>query len=296
MKKLSIMLFLLFTYMLITADVSKNLVAYYPFSGDANDKSGNLYDGIAYDTILINDKDGNPNSAYQFGINKYIKLPNNEDFNITQTLTVSAWIYLNTESSAWQSVICKGNTSSMSSPYALLIRYMKLTLLLNRNEFRSSVTVPANQWVHIAVTWNHNTIKFYLNGVLDTSQSYFSYDLNVIDDNCVIGKDAPGATEWFDGNLDEILIYNRALSETEIQTLYNGDFLLAPKNVQISTDNSNVTISWNPVYNATSYKIYSSENPNSNFIEDNSGILNQESWETTISTGKKFYRISAIRQ
>ena len=66
----------------------------------------------------------------------------------------------------------------------------------------------------------------------------------------------------------------------------------APTNVVITHNGADVTISWDAVAGATLYHVYSSEDPNSGFELDESGVFNNNSWTTVLST-KKFYRVTA---
>ena len=75
---------------------------------------------------------------------------------------------------------------------------------------------------------------------------------------------------FFSGIIDDIRIYDRALSETEIQELYHqGDWMLKPENLTISTANDIININWNSVIGATSYKVLSFDDPNSGFLTIN---------------------------
>jgi len=80
---------------------------------------------------------------------------------------------------------------------------------------------------------------------------------------------------------------------------YHGkitDGILAPENVTISTDGVNIQLSWDPVPDATSYKVFSSDDPVIDFTEDTSGTFINESWSTSIPQGKIFYYVKAIKQ
>ena len=70
----------------------------------------------------------------------------------------------------------------------------------------------------------------------------------------------------------------------------------APTNVIISIVNDNIQITWDAVTGATSYKIYSSDNPYTGFTEDNTGAFNDESWTAAIPDVKKFYYVKAENQ
>ena len=70
--------------------------------------------------------------------------------------------------------------------------------------------------------------------------------------------------------------------------------LPAPTNVTLSVDSDSVHISWNVVSGASSYKVYSSDNPYTDFTEDISGSFVGESWSTPIGEVKKFYYVTAV--
>ncbi|MCD4820320.1 MAG: hypothetical protein K8S23_16705 [Candidatus Cloacimonetes bacterium] len=70
--------------------------------------------------------------------------------------------------------------------------------------------------------------------------------------------------------------------------------ILPPENVVISVIGMNVQLSWSGVSGATSYKVYSSDNPNSGFLEDTSGTFVDESWSAPASDVKKFYYVKAV--
>jgi len=71
-----------------------------------------------------------------------------------------------------------------------------------------------------------------------------------------------------------------------------GD-ILPPENVTITVVGSTIQISWDIVQGANSYKIYSSDDPSSGFVEDSSGTFVDESWSTSSASEKKFYYVTA---
>ena len=77
--------------------LTNGLVAYYPFSGDASDKSGNGNDGTVYGATLTVDRFGNPNSAYAFdGISSFISMPDSTSLRIPSDITVTCWANFST--------------------------------------------------------------------------------------------------------------------------------------------------------------------------------------------------------
>jgi len=95
------------------------------------------------------------------------------------------------------------------------------------------------------------------------------------------------------GKVDDVKIYDRKLENFEINELYGT--LNSPKNVQISVTGGQVTISWDAVSGATSYKVYSSNTATSGFTEDTSGTFSTVNWTAAITETKKFYYVKAIK-
>ena len=117
------------------------LVAHYPFNGNANDESENGNNGTVYGAALIQDRSGNARGSYNFTTGQYIDINHSSNLNIIDSITISIWIYRELETIGWQSMICKGNSSGMNSPYALLLRNNKVSLLLNRSERLGTIDV-----------------------------------------------------------------------------------------------------------------------------------------------------------
>ncbi|MEJ7822566.1 MAG: hypothetical protein WKF85_09610, partial [Chitinophagaceae bacterium] len=94
MKKYFFLYFLLISNASFSQiNLSKGLVAYYPFNGDANDASGNGNHGIAYNVTPATDNFGKPNSAFSFnGTNSYIRVPNSPSLNPTSQISICAWV------------------------------------------------------------------------------------------------------------------------------------------------------------------------------------------------------------
>ena len=71
--------------------------------------------------------------------------------------------------------------------------------------------------------------------------------------------------------------------------------ILPPEDVIITVENDSIKISWSAVTGAISYKVYSSNNPYEDFIEDTSGNFTGTSWSTSLATEKKFYYVTAVK-
>jgi hypothetical protein len=81
----------------------------------------------------------------------------------------------------------------------------------------SSTTLPANQWSHVAVTYNGSSMQLYVNGSAVGSPTTISGTINSGSNTLWIGGNN-AAGEYFQGRIDEMRIYNRALSSSEVVT------------------------------------------------------------------------------
>lgn len=196
-----------------------------------NDSSGNAFNGSA---------SGTPNPSYvtgqigphalSFNGSNSAMLPNVSNFNLasSSSFTATAWIKPTATSSGGQSIIDKwSGTPSMQSWYCALSGsnviiatdgsngYGILTGTLNVN--------PPNQWTFIACVYNAALpgLFVYVNGVQDpTVLTGTAFPAQVVSENPYIGIAVDGSNPFI-GSLDDVRLYNTALSTTSIQTIYN---------------------------------------------------------------------------
>ena len=209
--------------------LNDGLVAYYPFNGNANDESGNGNNGVVNGATLTTDRFGNSGKAYSFdGINNYINIPHNSifDFGTNINFSFSFWI----KTSANQSnigLIGKETASNPGQGCQIMIlsnkpRFDFMTAGPNEIEFSGTTTINNGLWHNIVLTANRtaNVINFYKDGVINSS---------IIDQNLSIGNVSNPSSlkigvervlgNFFNGSLDDIRIYNRALTQEEISYL-----------------------------------------------------------------------------
>ncbi len=117
--------------------------------------------------------------------------------------------------------------------------------------------------------------------------------------NLLSGNNSQTSTNYIlQSSSIEIVSCDEAVSDNYkiLPGYYHGEILggiLAPENVTIYVDGLNVILSWDPVPNAT-YKVYSSDDPITGFVEDTSGTCVDEIWTAPLPTVKKFYYIKAL--
>jgi hypothetical protein len=212
------------------------LVAYYPFNGNTNDNSGSGNNGIINGATLTLDRFGNQNNAYSFnGINNYIEIPNSSNLNFgISSLTVSVWVKLNNYQ---QSIIFGKEKNTAPDGYQFRIEAnapISGTIGYAEGVFNNGMprwlattnTLTLNTWYNIIIIKNGTLYQLYLNGQLnDNLQSITLLDQSSNLNNIILGAESAAAgtdkLEFFNGNLDDVRLYNRVLSNGEIQQLYH---------------------------------------------------------------------------
>lgn len=211
------------------------LVAYWPFSGNANDASDNGNNGIVSEAALTTDRFGNANSAYNFdGIDDYIRVQNSSSLDITGSITISMWIWFDTAAvPAGSKLLYKAapggpdgyeiSDFSASAQYASTDIY-KPSFAIGTGAFHGLETPDYFQkrvWTHFTGVYDGSKISIYVNGVLVKESNLSGAIVSTSRDLYIGNHDITVANQPFKGKLDDIRIYNRALSLAEIQLLAN---------------------------------------------------------------------------
>lgn len=201
-----------------------SLVAYYPFSGNAKDASGNAHDGFAYLTTLTSDRHSQPSSAYQFdGATSYIQVHNTTDLNFTGGITLNFWMTLkNLYTTREQYPVSHGNWQ------------YRWKVSLSNNKLRWTVKTAtgvhdldakslfyADSLYNITAMYDGSAMELYVNGVLDAAVPW-SGAMTTTDYDLIFGESLPGNSQYnFSGILDDIRLYNYALLPDKVQAFYD---------------------------------------------------------------------------
>lgn len=205
-----------------------SLVAYYSFNGNVNDATG-TNNGTLVGTTLTSDRNGNANSALNTN-SGYLQVAHNTSLNLNN-FTVSAWFKMEAVGSAFNCLVGKDYTSALAfgvnsggsgacpAPPGTA---RKIILYINNVSHVFNLSdISCNIWYHVSVTYNNSTgaVQLYLNGALADSGSmpaggmvFNTYPLG-------IGQDGHYG-DHFTGRIDEVYIYNRVLTASEILALY----------------------------------------------------------------------------
>ena len=218
---------------------SNGLVAWYPFNGNANDESGNGNDGVVNGATLTEDRFANANAAFGFdGVDDYIDCgdPAQSQFELTNSgLSISAWIKIQSENSSGASGIVSKSTGSNSlGDFSLAFNWAvdKIWMVKGYGGFGSYVfadtVLEFNQWKFVtAVTDGSGMMSIYINGQLSIGNSFYDpWEPYNSAAHLLIGKlndnfdpTISDGQHYLNGQLDDIAIYNRALSATEVTAL-----------------------------------------------------------------------------
>ena len=203
--------------------ITEGLVAYYPFNGNANDESSNGNDGVVYGSILTEDRFGNENSAYEFdGNSNYIEIENTANL-IERNHTLCCWVYTSDDDGF---LVGKGQDGEWNDPYAIYLANSKFKYNIREDypnvySIETTENIVTNEWYFLVGTYDGNEIKFYVNGEIYGSLETGGQPLANQDLNLMIGSSSTPNVAMLSGILDDIRIYNRALTDEEIQFLYN---------------------------------------------------------------------------
>jgi len=227
----------LFWIPVVWADLNDGLVAYYPFNGNANDKSGNGNHGTVYGAILTKDRNGNAGNAYSFdGVNDYIHLSSLDSIGFKNG-TVTLWFKLATgfhTGDKAMNLFSKDNQPYEQNVIEAYFDGNTGKIKLDYGDFEQSIFSDSNswdyQWYHFAFKWGSIGLKMYVNGIKQTDTLDIVSPVNA-DTITHIGTHQAVAN-FFKGDIDDIRIYNRALSKSEIQQLYqtNNQPVKSPSN------------------------------------------------------------------
>lgn len=212
------------------------LIGAWPFNGNANDISGSANHGTVVNAVLVPDRCGIPNSAYDFnGLNSYIHMLTTGPTG-TLSRSVSFWVKTtNTVSSSPVAAFDYGTATGAGDAFQVVWNYCSQGVGLdvsNQALIRSNACLENGAWHHIAVVMNatastsYSNVAYYVDGTLQTAISCNVSGVNAtINTGTVypitIGTDPYSNTRHFLGTLDDFYLYNRALSSTEVLQLYN---------------------------------------------------------------------------
>ena len=212
---------------------TNGLVGWWPFNGNANDESGNGNNGTVNGATLTADRNGTANSAYSFdGKTSFISTPNISSLNGTSQFSMSAWVKVlgfnsntNCNLGCAQYIISRANDVTNGAFQLAIVQGTYYNFYSNINSFGtyspSPTQIPQTNWHFAVVTYNGSNVKLYVDNILVKTLSY-STPLGNSTAEILFGKHINTSYPYFvNGLIDDIAIYNRALTQEEITALYS---------------------------------------------------------------------------
>jgi hypothetical protein len=256
------------------AQTTVGLVAKYDFTGNTNDSAGFTtgINAIVHGATLTTDRFGNTNSAYRFdGFTNYLDIADNDIFSVTNTgsITITAWVrivgtsldsqgrplFATTENIVPDYVhwLQKGTTYGASGNQEWAARIYSADNTVGR-ENRTSIyafnpagglgagsyvqePVTPTSWLHFGfvIDASAGTTTIFKNGVQRDQDVFTSVTPNIVPQNgtspVYIGR---GGNSFFAGDIDDIRVYNRALSTTEMSQLHTATAVPTPEPTTLS--------------------------------------------------------------
>ncbi len=239
---------------------TQGLVAFYPFNGNVNNAASSLHNGFSTNAVLATDRTGTPSSAYSFnGTNASLTLPVSIMNQVSGSFTVSLWVKPDTigRSNSPMEVISAKNTSDWINKFRFGLGAIASGYPADSSCFDaivSSISVPKvsgpyphnELWSHYVMVFDvaaNGTFRFYYNGQLFSSRTNvgFASGARQINVGRALWPGSGAGTDFYKGLVDDVGIWNRALTAQEVTNLFNTCSFLpinAPANAVVNFGDS----------------------------------------------------------
>jgi hypothetical protein len=197
--------------------VPGSLVAAYSFNegsgttvhdASGNSHTGTLQGGTSWATS------GKYGKALSFnGTNAYVNIPNSSLLQLRTAMTLEAWVNPTKLTGVWRDVIYKGNDNYYLEADSTSGK--PATRATTGGSLLGTSSPAVNTWTHLTGTYDGATLRFYVNGVQVSSRAQTGA-ITISTNALQIGGDSIYG-QYFSGIVDEVRVYSRALSATEIQ-------------------------------------------------------------------------------
>lgn len=202
-----------------------DIIADYPFNGNADDVSGNELHGQSNGAILTVDRFGNPQSAYYFnGGAQHISVANDPLLNFQDGITVSCWFNAAALPDKETFVLSHGswqNRWKISITPERLLRWT-VNSLNGIADLDSTIPLQTDSVYHVAATYDGNLLALYINGELHNYKA-LTGKIRTTGVPFLMGQMLPGDANYnFKGVIDDVKIYNYALIPDAVRMLYES--------------------------------------------------------------------------
>jgi hypothetical protein len=196
-------------------------VAYYPFNGNANDASGFANNPVLDSGSPTNDQFNTPQSAYRFNGTQQVHYATQSQIESTSNLTVSCWLRTtNTFAGQFHGLVCKGTPTNPWLGYQVGVSGDHVQVETDLAIFSGVRPINDGLWHLVVAVFNKQSgiLEIYVDGTIDATHSTPSSNLST-PFQLHVGVEREGVN-FFIGSIDEVRIYNRALSSNEVAQLH----------------------------------------------------------------------------
>ena len=190
------------------------------------DSSGNNLHGRAFNGAVTNNAtpalaaDANGYGTCRYGEfrsanSRYLQIADNSLLDMSGSFTIGIWVRPISRATQLMSIVSKDTNYEFHIKPDGSVNWWWETTGGTAREFDSTATVPLNAWTHVAIRFSPGSQRIFINGTVAGSAS-FSGSPRTNSDPFQVGQDQGFAGRYFNGALDELRVYNRALSDAEV--------------------------------------------------------------------------------
>ena len=229
---------------------SGDLIAYYPFTGNANDVSGNNLHGAVSGALPTEDVNGDASRAYFFdGLNDNILVPNDNLLNFTGAITVTCWAKAAQLNDNELFILSHGSWQSRWKISVIPEHKVRWTVNSSAGpigDLDSEMELEVDSFYHIGATYDGELMALYINGKLHSYRP-MSGPIRTTDYALLMGQMLPGITTYnFRGVLDEVKIYDYALTPEQLKIVYEEGLTTGLRRLDRATEA--MAVSPNPAH------------------------------------------------
>ncbi|MFP4164328.1 MAG: LamG-like jellyroll fold domain-containing protein [Chitinispirillaceae bacterium] len=210
-----------------------SIIAWYPFHGDSRDYSGSGFHGtVVGDAVLTDDRLGNANSAYSFDGSSYINVPYTSELDFVTPFTVSVWAKSDLSGGDYTDdafILDLGFGAEMdyavffSPRHGLCFRYAGKTTFVD--------TVEITEWHHYLLVFTGDSLQGYIDG--EQVGAVETGPVDNSDNPLRIGSESKREQRMWKGVIDDITVYDTALSEKQVQNLSSADAFIPDTTIDL---------------------------------------------------------------
>lgn len=243
-------------------EMSGKLLGWWKFDETSGvrggDSSGNGNDGVLHgDPMWVSE--GKVVGAIELdGDGDFIEISNESNFDVASQLTVSVWVKVNEFDKSFQSIISKGTGEGwiLSRSHSTGTVEFVCKGIKPQPYVVGKTSIDDGQWHHLAGVYDGAKLKLYVDGKLDGSKNAWG-SIVTNDYSIYIGDSSQDSGRFFDGLIDDVRIYNYALSEDEVKSLYEvAATAPQPADGGVTGPSAGLRPSWEPASDAASHKVY----------------------------------------